>query len=141
MNRIMNRLKYEWMYLRKIEISFRGIWFLLIVVKDSLKWCFSINIGNYLKHNNRLYYVNNGASLGYWDCLEVDSDFQIKRPDGNLAIRKAIKKEGAVKVYRLNTPVKDFMQGFRFFMGYWYGIWVYKKGSYNERPSGIRKRK
>jgi hypothetical protein len=138
MNKIINRIKFNWNYVKRIKFSPKGIYIFCLVLKDSFKWCFSINIGNYLKQDGKKYYVNNGVKLNYWDCLEVNNKLEIIRPDGNLAISTLIPKEGSRKIYKLSTPLSDFMQGFRFYMGYWYEIWVFGDWSYNDRPSKIK---
>lgn len=139
--KIKSRTSYEWIYLRKITFSFKGIKVLGLVIRDSLKWCFQVNIGNYLRHEGKLVYVNNGVKIDSWDCLEVDKGLNIIRPDGSKAVCLLVPKKGARKVFRLSTPFNDFMQGFRFYMGYWYGIWVHGDSEYSKyknRPTKIR---
>lgn len=139
---LKQKIRYEWNYIGRIKLTPKGLWVLLLVLRDSLKWCFSINIGNYLLHENKKVLVNNGVKVDYWDCLECDDDFNIIRPDGNLAINVLVPKNNAKKIYTFKTPLSDFMQGFRFYMGYWYLIWVSPNsgdyGLYKNRPSKIR---
>ena len=131
--------KYEWIYLRRIKLTPRGLLILLLVLRDSLRWCFDINISNHLSWDGQKYFVNNGNTMNYWDCLLLDKDNKIVRDDRGVADTTYLPRTGVKKVYYWNTPFKDFMQGFRFYMGYWYCIWVAKGVSkYKERPYGIR---
>lgn len=142
MKKIINRFRFEWIYLRRIRLTPKGLYVLSLVVRDSLKWCFSINIGNYLQFQGKKVYVNNGVLVDYWDCLEVDDNYKIIRPDGNLAVSVRVPKQDAKKIYRFTTPFSDFMQGFRFYMGYWYWIWVVGNSDfskYSNRPKEPKK--
>ncbi|MDD0853031.1 hypothetical protein HBN50_07980 [Halobacteriovorax sp. GB3] len=134
-------IAYNWMYLKKIKLSPRGVYVFFLVLKDSLKWCFTINIGNFLKHEGKIVYVNNGTNPTNWSCLEVNKSFQIIYPDGKSAISIMVPKSNARKVYQLSTPIQDFMRGFRFYMGYWYEIWVFGTIKYGDRSLKRTKKK
>lgn len=130
-------IKLNWSYLSRVQLTPRGLYIFILVLRDSLKWCFRINLGNYLKHEGKLYIINNGVGVDYWDVLLVDEKLNIIRNEAGEAKSSCIKKVGARKYYQLSTPFSDFGKGFRFFMGYWYEIWVHGSWAYKDRPSKI----
>ena len=135
---MFKRFEYEWTYLRRIKLTPKGLIVLFWVLKDSVKWCFSINIGNHIYWDGSRYYVNNGITRGYWDCLKLNSDNKIMRDDKGIAENVKVPRLKCKKVRYITTPLNDFLQGFRFYMGYWYSIWLYDLSKYNKRPQGIR---
>ena len=90
------------------------VWFR--IVKLSSGWTFRINLSDKIYYNNHIYSVANGIRCGMWRLYDLNND-----NDG------WVKRSECRKVWTIKNCIGSFKCGYRFYMGYWYDIWVKEK--------------
>jgi len=91
-------------------------WWLFVVWLSS-KWISKTNLGDEVVFNGKKYLVSNGVCDGFWS-LYVEGD-----RTGESYIKHA-KRSECKRVRTLKNYVGSFRSGYRFYMSYWYDIWV-----------------
>ena len=86
---------------------------LLLIIWISTKWMFQINLGNYVWYKGKKYMVLNGVRLESWRLGDLDNG------DSGWVPRSECKLSLAP-----SNILHSFRSGYRFYMGYWYDIWV-----------------
>lgn len=87
-------------------------WWIFIVYLSS-KWIFKINLGDNVWYNGKIYGVSNGVRPDMWrlaNLLNGDNGW--------------INCNECRKVWTLKNMRRSFRSGYRFYMGYWFRIWV-----------------
>ena len=85
----------------------------LYIIWLSAKWIFRQNLGDQVVYSGKKYLIANGVVSNCWRLsgLQNDNDGWVKRNE----CRKIITP------YNL---LHSFRSGYRFYMGYWFNIWV-----------------
>lgn len=85
----------------------------LLIVALSLRWIFRINLGNRVRYRGMVYTVSNGVRVCSWRLGGLDNgdDGWVPRDECRLLLTPA-------------NLLHSFTSGYRFYMGYWYAIWV-----------------
>lgn len=96
----------------------RRIYYRIRIVLLSIKWIIRINLGDrvVLKTDTwpHSYTVINGVSPGTWKLIgfrDGEEVFYAPRTDCR-------------KIWTLPNCIGSFKSGYRFYMGYWFDIWV-----------------
>jgi len=103
--------------MEKVKLLVRRLYFRVFVINLSLKWIRSNNIGDRVRHKSKVWILNQGvrspiwkmyrySSQGYLECEALEQDFK--------------------KLMSFNDMLQSFKSGYRFYMGYWFEIWVQK---------------
>ena len=89
------------------------IYWKLFIIKLSIRWCWQINLGDWIWYRGKKYIVSNGVRSGSWRLPYLDNgdDGWVPRVDCR-------------KVWTPKNVIGSFKSGHRFYMGYWYRIWV-----------------
>lgn len=84
----------------------------LLIVGLSIKWMFRVNVMDLVVYNGKQYMVLNGVRADSWR-LDLDNGDQGWVP-----------RSECKKVWTLKNIIGSFKSGYRFYMGYWFDIWV-----------------
>lgn len=84
----------------------------LFILWLSFKSIFRINLGDTVLYKNKKYQINNGNIHGCWTILD-------EKLNPIYAKINEVKK-----VWSFSDIIWDFKSSYKFYMGYWYGIWV-----------------
>ena len=92
------------------------IYYRLYIIWLSLKWVIRINLGDkiiWLKDTwPQTYTVINGVCPGSWKVTDgIEDAFEVNRSE-------------CQKIKTIQNYFNSFKSGYRFYMGYWYDIWV-----------------
>ena len=90
----------------------RAKWWMFVVYLSS-KWIFKINLGDRVWYNGKIYVVLNGVREDMWRLADL--------PNGDTGW---VKRNECRKVWTLKNMIDNFRSGYRFYMGYWFSIWV-----------------
>ena len=85
----------------------------LFIIWLSIKWIFKTNVGDKVIYQNKIYLIANGVNSYKWRLHKLDNNY-----DG-WVYRKDCKKLKTI----LNF-LGSFKNGYKFYMGYWYHIWI-----------------
>ena len=91
----------------------KKLYWKLRIIKLSLGWCWKINLGDLVWYRGKKYPVVNGARPESWRLAYLNNE-----DDG------WVKRFECGKVWTLENIVGSFKSGYRFYMGYWYNIWI-----------------
>ncbi len=94
----------------------RKIYYWLYIVYLSFKWMLKINLGDkviWLKDTwPQTYIVTNGIPYEIWKITDgIEDAFEVPRNE-------------CKKIKTIPNYTHSFKSGYRFYMGYWYRIWV-----------------
>jgi len=78
----------------------------------SLKWCFQVNLGDYVWYKEKKYNVANGVRCRMWRLHDLDNG------DNGW-----VKRSECKKVNTLSNYIGSFKSAYRFYMTSWYDIW------------------
>ena len=84
----------------------------LFVIYLSLKWCFKVNLGDWVYYKNEKHVVCNGVRYGMWR-LNL----------GNTSEEGWVKRSECRKVWSIENVTHSFKSGYSFYMGNWHEIW------------------
>ena len=84
----------------------------LLIVWQSIKWMFRVNLGDFVWYNNKQYVVVNGVRCNSWRLSNLEND------DNGWVLRKDCKK-----VWTINNMIGSFKSGYGFYMHNWFSIW------------------
>jgi len=92
--------------MKKLYWRLRIIWL-------SLKWCFRVNLGDWVWYGGKKYIVSNGVMSDSWRLSSLDNgrDGWVPRSD-------------CKKVWTPKNIIGSFRSGYRFYMTSWFDIWV-----------------
>lgn len=94
----------------------RKLYYWIYIIWLSLKWVPKINLGDkviWLKDTYaQTYIIINGVCPESWKITDgIEDAFEVKRTE-------------CKKIKTLPNYINSFKSGYRFYMGYWYSIWV-----------------
>lgn len=84
------------------------------IIFFALRWIPNYNIGDEVLYQGKVYRLNQGVSCPLWDIVRDDECL------------KSIHQDNFRKIRTLKNYWGSFRSGYRFYMGYWYSIWVRK---------------
>lgn len=87
----------------------------LLIVGLSIKWMFRVNVGDLVIYQGKQHQVLNGVRCESWRLGDLDNG------DDGWVLRSDCKK-----VWTPQNMIGSFKSGYRFYMGYWFKIWVNK---------------
>ncbi|KKM79720.1 hypothetical protein LCGC14_1347070 [marine sediment metagenome] len=91
-------------------------WFLILWL--SFKWCWKFNLGDEVIYQGKRWRLNQGVCDPSWNLVRGDQKTN--------SFEKAdhVHRSKFRKVWTPRNILRSFCSGYRFYMGYWYGIWV-----------------
>ena len=92
----------------------KRLYWWLYVVRLSLRWPFKLNLGDYVWRRGKRYMLIQGVCDPYWDLMADDQSERMNH----------VHLSEFRKSWRLSNFWSSFACGYRFYMGYWYDIWV-----------------
>jgi len=92
--------------MKKLYWTIRIIWL-------SFKWCWRVNLGDWVWYKEKKYIVANGVVSGSWRLNGFDNGH-----DG------WVKRKDCKKVKTIKNIIGSFKSGYRFYMTSWFDIWV-----------------
>lgn len=92
---------------------FRKIYWWFFIIRLSLKWCWKINLGDWIWYKGKKYIVSNGVRSGSWRLSYLDNG------DNGWVSRIE-----CGKVWTLKNIIGSFKSGYSFYMTSWLDIWV-----------------
>ena len=90
----------------------KKIFYRVLIIFLSFKWIFRVNLGDLIAYKGKRYQVLNGVRCHMWR-LDLDNGDQGWVP------RKDCKK-----ILSFKNMFGSFQSGYRFYIGYWFNIWV-----------------
>ena len=114
-----------------------GIYWWLRVILFSLRWIRRVNIGDKVIYEDRECRLIQGVCDPVWELEWDEGPVNPKIPIYTADILPGVITTGGRKVARvhrkdfrkvrsLSNYLGSFQSGYRFYMGYWYTIWVYR---------------
>ena len=79
----------------------------------SFKWIFKTNLGDLVYYRDKTYVVANGVRANQWRLHNLEN-----KDNG------WVKRNECRKVVSISNMSRSFKSGYRFYMGYWFDIWV-----------------
>jgi hypothetical protein len=95
----------------RLLLPFKAVYWRLRIVHLSLRWVRKFNLGDRVVYRGEEWTLIQGHSAPTWE---------LHRGDG---FAKAHEREFR-KVRALSNYLGSFRSGYRFYMGYWYAIWM-----------------
>lgn len=90
---------------------FKSVYWRARIVHLSLRWVFKFNLGDRVIYQGRVWTLIQGVRAPVWKLICGDEVAQAKEEDFR-------------KVRSLRSYWGSFESGYRFYMGYWYDIWM-----------------
>ncbi len=90
------------------------------IIWMSFFWMFRFNLGDRVLYGGQEWILNNGVKPAVnpseivWDLIRRDPE-----------LRLSVRSSALVKVRSFRNYLGSWRSGYRFYMGYWYSIWVY----------------
>lgn len=78
-----------------------------------LNGCLELLLGDKVIYQGKQYIVANGVRANSWRLLDLDNG------DNGW-----VKRNECRKVKTVANIIESFKSGYRFYMGYWYNIWI-----------------
>lgn len=91
--------------------TIKAIYWRLYAIRLSLRWVLSLNIGDEVCYEGRIWQLNQGVRAPVWTLVQNGESIDAHESD-------FVKLHGPVHWWR------SFRSGYRFYMGYWYAIWM-----------------
>lgn len=90
-----------------------------IAVWRSLRHCHLLHIGEKVRHNGEIYITVNGNTIDnkgrcIWDLVQP----------GKPETYKAVRRDHFRRIITPRTLIRNALQTYRFFSGYWIDIWI-----------------
>lgn len=89
----------------------KGLYWRLCIVRLSLRWIRSLNLGDIVIHEGREWMLVQGVRRPYWDLARPCS-----RKDG-------VHEKDFKKVKSISNYWRSFRSGYKFYMTNWLSIW------------------
>lgn len=99
-------IKYKWNMLK----------YKIYIMWISLRWVNKMCLGDIVAYQGKEYFISNGVNPAYWT---------LQQPNFGERIEYAPRQE-CVKKKTLSNYIKNYKQGYRFYMENWYSIWVHQ---------------
>ncbi len=91
----------------------KAIYWRLYIIRLSLRWCWKINLRDYVWYKGKKCMALQGVCDPRWD---------LRDPDGNRI--ELVHKSEFRKSWTPRNVWRSFCYGYDFYMGYWYSSWV-----------------
>lgn len=91
----------------------KKIYYYLLILKLSFKWCWKINLKDYVWYRGKKYVVLNGVSCNSWRLVGLDNGQEGWVP-----------RHECGKLWTVENIVGSFKSGYNFYMTSWFDIWV-----------------
>ncbi len=94
------------LFLQKIRVKF-------LIIHLCIRWMFRVNLGDKVIYKGQEYVVANGVRSNSWRLHGL-----------NNGVSGWVSRDDCCKVKTLPNYINSFKSGYRFYVGYWYDIWV-----------------
>lgn len=95
----------------------KRIYWWLYVVRLSFRWCWKFNLGDRVWFKGKQWVLNQGVADPFWNLVELADEDVRKFED---RVHRSLFR----KVWTPRNVWGSFRSGYKFYMGYWYDIWV-----------------
>ena len=90
----------------------------MYIVWLSFKWVRNVNLGDLVWYQGKKYSVSNGVMSNSWRLFDIRTGNTETANDG------WVPRSECKKVKSISNYIGSFKSGYRFYMGYWYDIWI-----------------